>query len=279
MRLTRRGRLTVTVAVVMLFVGTTTYVLTRTSVGTALGVPVGPDCSVTVDGESRDWSREQAMTATTVTGVGIRIGATVNGVAAAVGTALATERETPLDATAAREVYRALPDQATPDPAAVALAETLLGHEERALRCTVDLVGTAAGLPREDPGRLGLTARADTARLEMRAVFGKQILGGFEPRGVNDGHIDGSAHYEGRAIDVFFRPITEDNQRRGWAQAMWAVAHAERLELATVIFDRSLWSARRSVTGWRDYSHPGGPTDNPILLHEDHVHVDVLEGG
>jgi hypothetical protein len=57
------------------------------------------------------------------------------------------------------------------------------------------------------------------------------------------------------------------------------VAHAEQLSVATVIFDRSIWSAHRSVSGWRDYEHPGGPTDNPILLHEDHVHVDVVEGG
>jgi hypothetical protein len=110
-------------------------------------------------------------------------------------------------------------------------------------------------------------------------VFGKQTLGGFEPKGVNTGHIDGSAHYEGRAIDVFFRPITAQNQQRGWAQAAWAVAHSERLSVATVIFDSSVWSARRSVGGWRDYQHPGGPTDNPILLHEDHLHVDVVEGG
>jgi hypothetical protein len=135
------------------------------------------------------------------------------------------------------------------------------------------------GPPREDPGPLGLTSRAETVRVAMREVFGKQTLGGFEPKGVDSGHIDGSAHYEGRAIDVFLRPVTPEHQQRGWAQAAWTVAHAEQLSVATVIFDRSVWSARRSVSGWRDYEHPGGPTDNPILLHEDHVHVDVVEGG
>ncbi len=92
MQLTRRGRLTVTVSVVVLLLaGITAYVLTRTSVGTALGVPVAPPpCTVTVDGATREWSREQAMTATTVSGVGLRIGASVNGVAAAVETALAS---------------------------------------------------------------------------------------------------------------------------------------------------------------------------------------------
>jgi hypothetical protein len=281
MQLTRRGRLTVTVSVaVLLLAGITGYVLTRTSVGTALGVPVAPPpCTVTVDGATREWSREQAMTATTVSGVGLRIGASVNGVAAAVEVALASGADDAMDPVAARAVYRALPDRATPGPGSVTLARALLGYEGPALSCTVTSFRPGDSPPREDPGRLGLTPRAETARVAMREVFGKQTLGGFEPKGVNDGHIDGSAHYEGRAIDVFFRPVTAENQRRGWAQAAWAVAHAEQLSVATVIFDRSIWSARRSVSGWRDYEHPGGPTDNPILLHEDHIHVDVVEGG
>jgi hypothetical protein len=281
MQLTRRGRLTVTVSVVVLLLaGITAYVLTRTSVGTALGVPVAPPpCTVTVGGATREWSREQAMTATTVSGVGLRIGASVNGVAAGVEAALASSPDDAMSPTAARAVYRALPDRATPRPESVQLARALLGYEGRALTCTVTSLGLGDGPPREDPDRSGLTPRAETVRVAMREVFGKQILGGFEPKGVNSGHIDGSAHYEGRAIDVFFRPVTAEHQRRGWAQATWAVAHAEQLSVATVIFDRSIWSASRSVSGWRDYEHPGGPTDNPILLHEDHVHVDVVEGG
>ncbi len=248
--------------------------------GTALGVPVAPPpCTVTVDDETREWSREQAMTATTVSGVGLRIGASVNGVAAAVEAALASNADDAMDPTAARAVYRALPDRATPRPDSVQLARVLLGYEGRALTCTVTSLRLGDGPPREDPDRLGLTPRAETVRVAMREVFGKQVLGGFEPKGVATGHIDGSAHYEGRAIDVFFRPVTAEHQQQGWAQAAWAVAHAEQLLVATVIFDRSIWSAHRSVSGWRDYEHPGGPTDNPILLHEDHVHVDVVEGG
>ena len=77
---------------------------------------------------------------------------------------------------------------------------------------------------------------------------------------------------------MFLRPVDEANQRLGWQQAMWAVAHADRLDVATVIFDREIWSARRSLQGWRAYRYPGGDTDNPVLLHEDHVHVDVEEG-
>ena len=278
MRLTRRGRLVVTLTMVALVGASATYAVVTTPVGTALGLTDGPACTLTAGETTHDWSTEQAMTATTVAGVGTRIGATVNGVAAAVATALRRERDTAVGTEAAREVYRNLPDAATPGQEALRIAEALLGNEGSALTCTVPLVETADN-EREDPAELGLTPRGDTLRQAMREVFGKQVLGGFEPKGVTSGHIEGSAHYEGRAIDVFFRPVTEENQRLGWQQAMWSVAHAARLDVATVIFDRRIWTARSSLQGWREYRYPGGETDNPVLLHEDHVHVDVHEGG
>jgi hypothetical protein len=125
----------------------------------------------------------------------------------------------------------------------------------------------------EGPG--GLTPRAERLRGELEATFGPQSLGGFAPGGVRSGHIEGSAHYEGRAVDVFFRPVTPEGTAQGWRVAHWLVAHAEELGVATVIFDRQVWTARRSGDGWRDYRHPSGDTSNPILNHEDHVHVDV----
>jgi hypothetical protein len=277
LRLTRRGRALVTLTVTGLLVALVTVLVVRTPVGTLLRLSTGPPCTVTAGEATHEWSVEQAMTATTVAGVGTRIGASVNGVAAAVATALDPEPERPLPPTAARALYRALPDVATPDLEQVALAEALLGHADGALTCSVPL--TRPDRAWQDPSDLGLTPRADAVRASMREVFGKQILGGFAPRGVRSGHIDGSAHYEGRALDIFFRPVTRDNQRLGWQQALWAVAHAERLDLATVIFDRRIWTGRRSVQGGRDYRHPSGDTDNPVLMHEDHVHVDVLEGG
>jgi hypothetical protein len=279
MRLTRRGRLTVTLSVLTLVAGLTAYALTRTPAGRALGIETAPPCTLTTRAGAVEWSSEQAMTATTVAGVGTRIGATVNGVAAAVARSLRPEPTEPVTPDAAREIYRGLPDVADPTEEAVQVAKALLGHGNGALTCVLPLSDAVAALAREDPGELGLTPRADTVREEMRAVFGKQILGGFEPRGVDSGHIDGSAHYEGRAIDIFFRPVTEDNQRRGWQQAMWAVAHAGRLDVATVIFDGQVWTSARSLLAWREYRYPGGETDNPVLLHEDHVHVDVHEGG
>jgi hypothetical protein len=127
----------------------------------------------------------------------------------------------------------------------------------------------------EVEGPRGLTPRAEAVLAGLEAAFGPQSLGGFAPGGVRSGHIPGSAHYEGRAVDVFFRPVTPEGKARGWALAHWLVAHADRYAVATVIFDRQVWTARRSSEGWRPYRHPSG-LDDPIRAHEDHVHVDVV---
>ncbi len=51
-------------------------------------------------------------------------------------------------------------------------------------------------------------------------------MGGFAPGGVSSGHSPGSAHYEGRAVDVFVRPVTVPNRQHGWAVAQYLVANA-----------------------------------------------------
>ena len=101
-------------------------------------------------------------------------------------------------------------------------------------------------------------------------------LGGFQPGGVGDGHMSGSTHYEGRAVDIFVRPISDANNLRGWAMAQYFVAQAQRLDVQTVIFDDRIWTARRSDQGWRDYDPPSRSGDQAILEHRDHVHVDVF---
>jgi hypothetical protein len=88
----------------------------------------------------------------------------------------------------------------------------------------------------------------------------------------------GSAHYEGRAIDIFVRPRNEANNRRGWAIAYYLVAQADRLRIEHVIFDDMIWtSGRRSEDGWRDYDPGDAKGDRAVLEHRDHVHVDVLD--
>jgi hypothetical protein len=135
-------------------------------------------------------------------------------------------------------------------------------------------------LSRQRPGPDGLTPRADAVRRDVERAFGDLALGGFAPEGVNTGHQEGSAHYDGRAVDIFVRPVDEANNRRGWAIAQYLVAHADRLEIQHVIFDAKIWSAGiRSSQGWRDYDPGDRPGDRAVLEHRDHVHVDVYEGG
>lgn len=152
------------------------------------------------------------------------------------------------------------------------IASALTGNSRAAFSCRLggEPDGTGDGL-----GASGLTDRADEVRVEIADLFDPP-LGGFEPEGVSTGHMAGSAHYEGRAIDVFVRPVNPRNTVRGWAIAHWLVSQADRLHLKTVIFDDRIWTAgRRSGDGWRDYDPPARSGDPAILEHRDHVHVDV----
>ena len=154
-----------------------------------------------------------------------------------------------------------------------ALASALTGWSQARFSCVVR--GEAGGEQRERAN--GLTKRADRVRRDIVRAFGSQSTGGFSPGGVDDGHMEGSAHYDGRAVDVFFRPITEENQRKGWALAHYLVAHADRLRIKTVIYDgRIRTEGVRTEQGWRDYEPPARSGDRAILEHRDHVHVDVL---
>ena len=158
---------------------------------------------------------------------------------------------------------------------AAVLAEALTGRAPTAMACALrpDQYTRAA------VGANGLTPRGNQVRRELVHTYGELSLGGFEPGGISDGHMSGSAHYEGRALDVMFRPVTKARKRKGWAVAQWAVSHAYRLGITEVIYDGRIWTARRSTQGWRRYDPPGGKTSNPTLMHRDHVHLTVARGG
>lgn len=143
---------------------------------------------------------------------------------------------------------------------------------------TLSCRGSAANdLQEQQAGASGLTPRAEQLRETMTKVFGDQSLGGFAPGGIDQGHGADSTHYDGRAIDIFFRPVTEENRREGWILAHWLVAHAEELDIQYVIFDDRFWSVHSSSGQWHSYDAP--EPRNEILRHLDHVHVDVLGGG
>jgi hypothetical protein len=154
------------------------------------------------------------------------------------------------------------------------LASALTGQSKSVFSCTVN----PASLPAEKIGKNGLTPRAEAVRKDLIKTFGKLSTGGYAAGGVSTGHMVGSAHYEGRAVDVFVRPISTANTTKGWAMAQYLVARADILNIKTVIFSDKIWTAGgRSDNGWRDYTPPERSGDPAILRHLDHVHVDVTE--
>jgi hypothetical protein len=156
-----------------------------------------------------------------------------------------------------------------------AIAASLRGCVPDALACA----STLPHAPREPIQADGLTARANAMWTAIKTVFGPLPAGGFMPGGVQTGHVPGSAHYEGRAIDFFYRPIGAKTIRHGWVLAQWLEAHAQQLQIATVIFDARIWTpASWEHRLWSTYTYPDGPTNNVTLLHFDHVHVDVQRG-
>ena len=178
---------------------------------------------------------------------------------------------------AAQEVQRSAYGDAYAEhePEARALASALTGNSPRGFWCSIR---PPANVQQQAEEADGLTARARTVRDELSAAFGDLSIAGYAAGGVATGHMTDSAHYEGRALDVFFKPVDDARMRQGWAVAQWLVANAERLNVATVIYDDHIWTARRSTSGWRPYTPTGGATDNATLRHLDHVHVDVVRG-
>ena len=178
---------------------------------------------------------------------------------------------------AAQEVQRSGFPEAYADHEADArvLASALTGNSRHAFSCRIS---EAPATERDRLTDSGLTRRADVVRREVGQLFGDPPLGGFAPGGVSTGHMAGSAHYEGRAVDVFVRPVSAENKVRGWAIAQYLVAMADRLAVQHVIFDDRIWtSGSSSGAGWRDYDPPERSGDRAILEHRDHVHVDVFD--
>ena len=213
-----------------------------------------PDCTVQAHGRTVDLHQAEAERAATAVASVVRRGEGVAAARAAVAATLSTSRG---------------------DTQVV--ADALTGRAAAALSCRHGGSSTPES-DRLDPN--GLTGRAEAVRQDVLTAFGPLPLGGFAPGGVHSGHMPGSAHYEGRAVDVFFRPMNPSNRQRGWALAQYLVARAARLSIDTVIFDARIWTARRADEGWRGYHvDPAGKSPDVVrvLDHRDHVHVDVAD--
>lgn len=241
----RRNRVIAVLGALLLVVGLTVVSVTRLR---------GPDCTVGEGDAQVELARNQAEAAARALAPAVRGSASTS----------------TLVGTVARRA------ELTPSGAST-VVDALTGRTRASLVCSY---GGAGGEETDQLSSAGLTERASGVRTDIEQMFGQVSLGGFAPGGVSTGHIAGSAHYEGRAIDAFFRPINAANKTRGWALAQYLVAQAARLEVSTVIFDGRIWTARRADKGWRDYRVSRGNRSAAsvrILEHRDHVHVDVAD--
>ncbi len=282
----------IVIAVALLFAG-----LRVLGVGVG-GIPVlsREACTVTSEGTTYDLSIEKAERASAIAAIAVRRGLPARA-ASVVLTVEMADHSLGRDPAKAGALYDRLSgvadyrQQSVPgvaqqisdgsrdsyrdaEPEARALASALTGNTPEAFSCVVK--GGAEEAPDTLSGA-GLTSRAEAVRSDVRQAFGGLPEGGFQPGGVTTGHMVGSAHYEGRAVDYFFRPINARNSIKGWALAQYLVANADRLDVETVIYDDRIWTKRRSGAGWRDDDVPPRGGDQAILEHRDHVHVDVAD--
>jgi hypothetical protein len=244
-RITRRGWIALAAVAVLVAAGLAVVVVRLTG---------EPDCTVSAGDHTVGLDRREAERAATAAASAVRRAAS--------------------SSSARTAVARVVPGS-TDDTAL--LADALTGRTEAALSCRH---GGASTAERDALDPRGLTGRAEVLRQDVLAAFGSLPLGGFAAGGVHSGHMPGSAHYEGRAIDVFFRPVSASSREHGWAVAQYLVAHAARLSIDTVIFDARIWTARRADEGWRDYRVDAtgrSASTMQVLEHRDHVHVDVAD--
>lgn len=162
------------------------------------------------------------------------------------------------------------------EPLATAVVAWALGQPAASLNCpngddSGPSAGGTGGWPPETMGPDGLTPRTRTVLIAVRAAFGVTDIGGYCPGGCTTGHIPGSDHYTGHAIDIMLTPMTAANRALGDQIATWLVANHQTLAIKYVIWYDHIW---QPTTGWQPYTHPGGGT-SPTERHEDHVHVSV----
>ncbi|MGH3812875.1 MAG: hypothetical protein ACRDUV_10520 [Pseudonocardiaceae bacterium] len=180
---------------------------------------------------------------------------------------------------AAQSVQRsAYPDAyAKWKPTAQQLTAALEGTGAATVSCTPDVQPVSSRTPGggwapEQMGPDGLTPRTRYLRDLIKSGFGETNLGGWCPGGCTTGHVEGSDHYTGHAIDVMILPYTDPARiADGNRIAAWTVANADQLAIKYVIWRAQIWTPSE---GWHTYTHPSG-SDDETLLHMDHLHLSV----
>jgi hypothetical protein len=166
------------------------------------------------------------------------------------------------------------------EPDAMRLHAAITGTGPARISCTPDPVpvahlagpGSAGQWPAERMGPDGLTPRTRYLRDLIKTGFGETHLGGWCPGGCTTGHVAGSDHYSGHAIDIMILPQTDPQRiNDGTRLADWLVANHRQLAVKYVIWRAQIWTP---TEGWHPYTHPSG-SSSPTLAHMDHVHASV----
>lgn len=102
----------------------------------------------------------------------------------------------------------------------------------------------------------------------VAGIWGVTDIGGY----ATGGHVSGSDHYTGNALDIMLTPVTEESIELGWEISYWLEDNAEELNIYYIIFNGKIWKAYDAEAGWQPYSHPTGGTSDEYA-HHDHIHV------
>ena len=157
------------------------------------------------------------------------------------------------------------------------LADAISGRGAAQIACAPDIQPVSSRTPRghwapEEMGPDGLTPRTRYVRDLIKSGFDETNLGGWCPGGCTTGHVAGSDHYTGQAVDVMILPHTDPRRiADGNRLATWLVTNADQLAIRYVIWRARIWTPDER---WHAYTHPSGSID-PTLAHMDHVHVSV----
>lgn len=116
------------------------------------------------------------------------------------------------------------------------------------------------------PRQFGKVA-SNTARAAqfVRSAFGVNDVGTLGSRP------NKSDHPYGKALDA----MVYDNTPLGTRIASWFTKNPREFGTKYVVWHDQI----NTGSGWRAYTHPNGPTNNPTLRHLDHVHVSFLNRG
>ena len=141
--------------------------------------------------------------------------------------------------------------------------------------CGVPVTGTICPAHEQSPrleNRL-TTPAINLSRCAFQAFGASPFRGGLGGWAPGTGHVKGSYHYRGEAIDWGVRQWeTGAGTPYGDAVAAWGVANAQAFGIVEIIWNDRIWRARTGQ--WGPYKHRCGCND-PNLQHRNHVHFSV----